>query len=33
MFLDPRQFPFIRDLEAAWTDVRDECLAFHESTA
>ena len=32
MFLDPDQFPFIRDLEAAWTDVRDECLSLPEST-
>lgn len=28
MFLDTDQFPFIRDLEAAWTDVRDECLGI-----
>ena len=32
MFLDTDQFPFVRDLEAAWTDVRDECLALPEST-
>jgi beta-hydroxylase len=32
MFLDRDQFPFIRDLEAAWTDVRDECLDLPEST-
>ena len=31
MFLDTGQFPFIRDLEAAWTDVRDECLSLPES--
>jgi aspartyl/asparaginyl beta-hydroxylase (cupin superfamily) len=27
-FLDPKQFPFVRDLESAWTGVRDECLAL-----
>jgi len=32
MFLDPDQFPFVRELEAAWTDVRDECLALPENT-
>ena len=32
MFLDPRQFPFVRDLESAWTNVRDECLDLPEST-
>ena len=32
MFLDPDQFPFVRDLEAAWTDVRDECSGLPEST-
>ena len=31
MYLDPSQFPFIRDLEAAWTEVRDECLALPEN--
>jgi beta-hydroxylase len=32
MFLDPGQFPFIRDLEAGWSDVRDECLGLPENT-
>ena len=32
MFLDTNQFSFVRDLEASWTMVRDECLALPEST-
>jgi len=32
MFLDTRQFPFVRELEAAWSDVRGECLSLPEST-
>jgi len=32
MFLDTAQFLFIREFEAAWTDVRDECLSVPEST-
>jgi len=32
MFLNTDQFPFVRELEAAWTDVRDECLDLPEST-
>ena len=32
MFLDTNQFSFVRDLEASWTMVRDECLGLPEST-
>jgi len=30
MFLDPRQFGFVSDLEAAWREIRDEYLALPE---
>lgn len=32
MFLDRAQFPFIRDLEAGWTDVLAECRALPADT-
>lgn len=28
MFVDARQFELVRVLEAAWTEIRDECLAL-----
>jgi beta-hydroxylase len=28
MFVDQRQFPFLADLRANWTAIRDECLAL-----
>jgi beta-hydroxylase len=28
MFLDTQPFEFVRALEAAWTDVRQECLSL-----
>ena len=28
MFLDPRTFDFVADLESEWTAIRDECLAL-----
>jgi aspartyl/asparaginyl beta-hydroxylase (cupin superfamily) len=28
LFLDPSAFDFVAGLEAAWTDVRDECIAL-----
>lgn len=32
MFLDPREFPFVSELEAAWKEVRDECVSLPENT-
>jgi beta-hydroxylase len=32
MFLDTSQFALVRELEAAWADVRAECLGLPEST-
>src|SRR5262245_20729792 len=32
MFLDSNQFPFIRELEASWNEVRQECVGLPGST-